>query len=52
MNGNESKLHGSLFKYKIKFRPLDLERRQPLQSHYAGRTSGGVRGRRLTQEDA
>jgi hypothetical protein len=34
MNGNASKLHGILRKYKIKFRSIDLELRQPLQSSF------------------
>jgi hypothetical protein len=36
MDGDGSKLHGILIKYKIKFRSIDHELRQPLQSLYAG----------------
>jgi hypothetical protein len=52
MNGNESKLHGILLKYKIKFLSIDLELRQPLQSHYAGAAPISVFAARfMTQED-
>jgi hypothetical protein len=52
MNRNESNLHGTLLKYKIKFRSIDLELRQPLQSHYAGAAPLAVFAARcLTQED-
>jgi hypothetical protein len=33
MNGNGSKLHGILLKYKIKVRSKDHELRQPLQEN-------------------
>jgi hypothetical protein len=53
MNGNESKLHGILLKYKIKFRSEDVELRQPLQSHNAGAAPVAVFAARcLTREDA
>jgi hypothetical protein len=53
MNGDGSKLHESLLKYKIKFRSTDHELRQPLQSHYAGTAPVAVFAARcLTQGDA
>jgi hypothetical protein len=53
MNGDGSKLHEILLKYKMKFRSIDLELRQPLQSHYAGAAPVAVFAVRCpTQEDA
>jgi hypothetical protein len=53
MNGDASKLHGILLKYKTKFRSIDLELRQPLHSHYAGAAPVAVFAERcLTNEDA
>jgi hypothetical protein len=52
VNGDASKLHGNLLKYKIKFRSIDHVLRQPLQSHYAGTAPVAVFAARcLTQED-
>jgi len=43
MKGDASKLHGNLLKYKIKFRSIDQDLRQPIENHYAGgRRGGGV----------
>ena len=36
MNGDASKLHGILLKYKIKFRSIDLGSGSPFKAHYAG----------------
>jgi hypothetical protein len=53
MNRNESNLHGTLLKYKIKFDSIDLELQQPPQSHYAGPAPAAVLAARcLTQEGA
>jgi hypothetical protein len=53
MNGIASKLHGILPKYKIKVRSIDLELRQPVQSHCAVDTPVAVLAAHcLAREDA
>jgi len=52
MNGDGSKLHEILLKYKIKFRSTDHELRLPLQSNHAGSAPVAVFAAHcLTHED-